>query len=395
MYKKYNNEINADRLLKRKLKKPYIKYESGRIPHPVTLGQSDPKTRGSIMTQSGRSMVEMLGVLAVIGVLSIAGIMGYSYGMDKYRANQTVNDIMLRSVDLLNHLTHEKIPDLSDWQDEQTLYPMDVERNNSLGQYAIVVENVPSRVCKMIGDSLKGTADIYVGSETFDESDTTTDPCDESDENIMEFYFNTISCNPVCADDEYCEFGFCFKTDRIPHHPEYDCGYSGNSCLMDDETQGICTSKGCEPIGTCTSNADCTEKGEFCAAVVSDDVASCWSRFPYSKTGICTKETMRRFEFNNKAYYVAHPFMSWWNGEWFCDMLGKEMIGVNDWIKDFKDVAGKYELTDFANYVITNLGPYWVWSKDAKKGDEWKPWMLNRTGTEQQCKRNQYTVICK
>lgn len=37
--------------------------------------------------QSGRSMVEMLGVLAVIGVLSSAGIYGYSYAMDQYKYN--------------------------------------------------------------------------------------------------------------------------------------------------------------------------------------------------------------------------------------------------------------------------------------------------------------------
>ena len=48
--------------------------------------------------QSGRSMVEMLGVLAIIGVLSVGAIGGYSYGMDKYRANQTINDIMLMGV---------------------------------------------------------------------------------------------------------------------------------------------------------------------------------------------------------------------------------------------------------------------------------------------------------
>ena len=38
--------------------------------------------------EHGRSMVEMLGVLAVIGVLSIGGIAGYTLGMNKYRANQ-------------------------------------------------------------------------------------------------------------------------------------------------------------------------------------------------------------------------------------------------------------------------------------------------------------------
>ncbi len=38
--------------------------------------------------ESGRSMVEMLGVLAIIGVLSIGGIAGYSLSMRKHRANQ-------------------------------------------------------------------------------------------------------------------------------------------------------------------------------------------------------------------------------------------------------------------------------------------------------------------
>ena len=37
--------------------------------------------------ESGRSMVEMLGVLAIIGVLSIGGIAGYVLSMNRFRAN--------------------------------------------------------------------------------------------------------------------------------------------------------------------------------------------------------------------------------------------------------------------------------------------------------------------
>ena len=39
--------------------------------------------------QTGRSMIEMLGVLAIVGVLSVAGIAGYSKAMERYRMNQT------------------------------------------------------------------------------------------------------------------------------------------------------------------------------------------------------------------------------------------------------------------------------------------------------------------
>ena len=41
-------------------------------------------------SQTGRSMVEMLGVLAVIGVLSIGGIVGYKYAMQKRFENEIV-----------------------------------------------------------------------------------------------------------------------------------------------------------------------------------------------------------------------------------------------------------------------------------------------------------------
>ena len=47
-------------------------------------------------TQSGRSMVEMLGVLAIIGVLSVGAISGYSKAMDKYKLN--------KAIDTANHL---------------------------------------------------------------------------------------------------------------------------------------------------------------------------------------------------------------------------------------------------------------------------------------------------
>ncbi len=44
-----------------------------------------------LKNEQGRSMVEMLGVLAVIGVLSVAGIAGYSIAMQSYRTNEVIN----------------------------------------------------------------------------------------------------------------------------------------------------------------------------------------------------------------------------------------------------------------------------------------------------------------
>lgn len=43
------------------------------------------------INESGRSMIEMLGVLAIIGVLSVGGIAGYSKAMSKYRTNKAID----------------------------------------------------------------------------------------------------------------------------------------------------------------------------------------------------------------------------------------------------------------------------------------------------------------
>ena len=44
--------------------------------------------------QTGRSMIEMLGVLAIIGVLSAAGLAGYSKAMAKHKMNRTINQMV-------------------------------------------------------------------------------------------------------------------------------------------------------------------------------------------------------------------------------------------------------------------------------------------------------------
>lgn len=43
-------------------------------------------------SQLGRSMIEMLGVLAIIAVLSVGGIAGYSKAMEKYKTTKLMNE---------------------------------------------------------------------------------------------------------------------------------------------------------------------------------------------------------------------------------------------------------------------------------------------------------------
>ncbi len=43
--------------------------------------------------ESGRSMIEMLGVLAIVGVLSVGGIAGYTQAMNKFKVTKATDQI--------------------------------------------------------------------------------------------------------------------------------------------------------------------------------------------------------------------------------------------------------------------------------------------------------------
>ena len=45
------------------------------------------------MRENGRSMIEMLGVLAIVGVLSVGAMSGYAKAMLKYKLNKQTEQI--------------------------------------------------------------------------------------------------------------------------------------------------------------------------------------------------------------------------------------------------------------------------------------------------------------
>lgn len=59
--------------------------------------------------ETGRSMIEMLGVLAIIGVLSVGGIAGFGMAMAKFRANKSVDDMQTLITNLRSTLAQRAI----------------------------------------------------------------------------------------------------------------------------------------------------------------------------------------------------------------------------------------------------------------------------------------------
>ena len=63
--------------------------------------------------QFGRSMLEMLGVLAIIGVLSVGGIAGYSKAMEKFKVNKLISEYNMLIFGLLEHQNNFFVPENS------------------------------------------------------------------------------------------------------------------------------------------------------------------------------------------------------------------------------------------------------------------------------------------
>ena len=67
---------------------------------------------------AGRSMIEMLGVLAIIAVLTVGGIAGYSKAMKKYQANKVVGEIIQVLANLKELSENDKLFDINNLDDE-------------------------------------------------------------------------------------------------------------------------------------------------------------------------------------------------------------------------------------------------------------------------------------
>ena len=232
------------RAMTRESRSEDIKFMNNDIMLTGCSGRRPSMTR--TISQSGRSMVEMLGVLAVIGVLSIAGIMGYSYGMDKYRANETINDVNLRYIDVLAQYENTGDATLDAWKGEKTFYPITLEE----GTIGIQVDEVPERVCNIIFSDMINMADIKINGTTYIEK---SDNVCTNNNNTMIFYFDKNASNKI-TNDEDCTSGSILK-----------------SCITENGLKGFCIASSCVPDGTIQTCGGQTCVGdEGCTACVND-----------------------------------------------------------------------------------------------------------------------------
>ena len=129
--------------------------------------------------ENGRSMVEMLGVLAIIGVLSVAGIVGYTIAMRKYHGNEIAEAVSMlavaaktaNSADIkTGHETYEDFFNRSNPVGAETLKAID---NNTVQLY---VANEDRELCHEVANNFGSSSSnaLYVSNNECDTAEKLT-----------------------------------------------------------------------------------------------------------------------------------------------------------------------------------------------------------------------------
>ena len=178
-------------------------------------------------TQSGRSMVEMLGVLAIIGVLSVGAIAGYGKAMMKYKLNkqtEQLNQLINAVTQYFPQLNSEIIIDLVPILKKLNVIPKEmIKDNNSVLIYDVFNNaiEITTGTRNDVGNNYKYALLSYMlnftGSNSVDICRNTILTMKENRENlwVAETWSETSgSRNIQYAGDKFCDknrYSGCLK----------------------------------------------------------------------------------------------------------------------------------------------------------------------------------------
>ena len=305
----------------------------------------DTRIKPEYDNQSGRSMVEMLGVLAVIGVLSVAGISAYSTAMNKHRANELLNEASKRATVVAMQVASGRTGlTVAEFGNDG----WNVTTDGLTNQFGIVSPSVNADVCKQVVNAI-GTGTV-IKKVLSGATDATGDASKCSDNSITFIYNNDMSTEDVaseptappiactdggseCTGCHTCQDGVCKDTQSV-------CGAgtcTNGSCRCSDNRE-ICGTQCCAdgtycaqgssasdyicatPSGTgCATNDDCGDDTKYCQ--IGGSATS-------TTTGTCEpKGDLTDVIFNGRAFYVG-PTMNWWSAQNFCQAHGKKLVSL-------------------------------------------------------------------
>jgi len=251
--------------------------------------------------QFGRSMIEMLGVLAIIGVLSIGGLLGYRRAVNNHQANQILDDAnRLAFVILESNQSFQT----NDFMEEDFIDSVPYTGTYNLdafmaagGQFGIVVTNVPKGVCESLVPKaaveykvrvMPGSEERYsvpqmsnVGTiyDSFHK-----DICGAENDVVLYFGDTSAQCNKPDEGEDYTK---CLSN--------ADCCY-GEFCWF-------------------SNDSDCTDAGMGQCKKVSDFTPSTAEAATTTAAG---------------KTWIRSYGMNWWSAQNWCEAQGKNPVSRAD-----------------------------------------------------------------
>ena len=133
-----------------------------------------------INNQNGRTMVEMIGVLAIAGIISVVGLLGFSVAIRKMRANEIAEIVSDLLITAKTYRGEKKCID-QDYLDDGVKIPhcvteLKASTESDIAKIEFKDNSSCAKIAKLVGDSFgpckwkKGSGDTYyvmpsVGSE--------------------------------------------------------------------------------------------------------------------------------------------------------------------------------------------------------------------------------------
>ena len=224
--------------------------------------------------ETGRSMVEMLGVLAIMGILSIGGIAGYTYAMNRLKANDIIDGVNKRAVALSTYTL------LGTGVSATTL---DAEFANKIGDFPVAlaaadpgftltVSEITRPVCNhVLNNGVQMARTITLGTTKVWENGVKADYTCAEDGNTIVFTFAPAAGEsgntPTCGYCQHVENEACVPNETCDNH----C--PGDKPMKDILDRCLSCSYSSWAVADATECAKCSNRemqSERCALICSD-----------------------------------------------------------------------------------------------------------------------------
>lgn len=234
--------------------------------------------------ETGRSMVEILGVLAVVGLLSVGGIEGYRLAIDKHKANEVQEELRKRANEMSHQMQNGIDPVLDDFADEVDGVKMEMMASDNEGfkpdfddsQFAILVQNVPEGMAKQLLNDNAGLRAGIVGIKDSNLNrfvNSLADLTPNSDGSYDMAYIFDSTMDGICPAGQYVKDNKCVNcpdgkvctggTDFTECPAARKPNATGSACIACSEGE-VCgcphMSDGHGKCVDCIKNSDCGEK---------------------------------------------------------------------------------------------------------------------------------------